>query len=80
MRKVKFNKWIPEVYDDMEDFPFAMEGTGCMETDYPNEGLFHQWITVFDASLDKYAVAVIELADGTIVEVSSGNVKFVNAE
>ncbi len=75
MRKVKFNKYIPRVYEGSK----AKEGTGCWEKDFPNDGLFHQWGNAYEESeynFGNYTVALIELQDGTITEVLPRNIKF----
>jgi len=87
MRKVKFNKWIPQVSVKNPDYTIIngltyipMKGTGCMEKDFPNDGVFHQWINThieYESDVENYIIALVELPDGTIVEVLSKDIKFI---
>lgn len=55
-------------------------GTNCWEKCFPNEGLFHQWGNAYEEgneNFGNYTVALVEIEDGTIVEVLPGNIKFV---
>jgi len=87
MRKVKFNKWIPGVSVKNPDYTIingltyiTMKGTGCWERDFPNDGVFHQWLYIFNEQVsgtESYIIALVELPDGTIAEVLSSNIKFI---
>lgn len=79
MRKVLFKKWIPQKYDESNGYK-PIPDTGKWEDDYKNEGLFHQWANAYeeyDGIVGNYTIALVELIDGTIVEVSPSNLKFV---
>jgi hypothetical protein len=76
MRKVLFKQWIARVLASGK----YVEGTGCWEEDFINEGLFHQWAVKYDefeSGPGNYTVALVEISDGTIVEVLPFNLKFV---
>ena len=76
MRKVRFKKWIKvEVHKDMR----KIDGTGKIESDFINKGLFHQWGVEYEVSESgtvSYTVGLIELEDGTIISVAPENIKF----
>jgi hypothetical protein len=77
MRKVKFKKWIPPQYNAEVK---RIEGTNCWESDYVNEGLFHQWgnsYEEFESGAGNFTVAIVELPDGTIGEILPSNIKFI---
>lgn len=82
MRKVAFRKWIPLEYEKVEDkinYSKAKAGTNCLEEGFPNEGMFHQWANAFEessAGYGNYTVALIELKDGSIIEVLPTNIRF----
>ena len=81
MRKVKFNKWIPRVERKTELGTKTKEGTYCWEKEFPNDGVFHQWANTYEESSEgfgNYTVALIELTDGTIIEILPSNIKFIN--
>lgn len=77
MRRVKFKKWISACYINYpNDYRTLVEGTGCFEKDFLNDGIFHQWgLAIEDSS--SYSIALVELNDGTIIEVLPNNLKFV---
>lgn len=81
MRKVKFNKWIPYEYTAMEGgSKTSVKGTGCWQTEFENEGLFHKWGNAyeeFESGAGNYSIAIVEMADGTIQSVLPSNLKFV---
>ena len=82
MRKVKFKRWIPVMWSNGENNCLSkpIEGTGCFESEYSNDGIFHCWAnsyTEFDAGIGNYTVGIIELQDGTIEEVLPINIKFI---
>jgi hypothetical protein len=86
MRKVRFNKWIPAVYERELNsnnyiYPFkSIEGTNCWEKDFPSKGIFLQWVNThieYESSAGNYIVALVEMPDGTIAEVLSSNIQFV---
>ncbi len=81
MRKVKFKKWIPIETMGEGALKIKKEGTNCWETDFSNEGLFHQWgnsYEEFESGAGNYSVALVELPDGTIAEVLPSNIKFID--
>lgn len=78
MRKVKFKKWVPLAYT--EDTKIRIAETGKWEDDYSNNGVFHQWGAAyeeFESGAGNYTAAIVEMSDGTIVEVLPSNLKFV---
>ncbi len=80
MRKVLFKKWIKKELVQGSSFQRPKEGTGCWESDFLHEGIFHQWASSYeesDAGFGNYTVALVELQDGTIIEVLPTNMKFV---
>lgn len=80
LRKVVFNKWIPKVEEKQSYGSTTKVGTGCWETEFKNEGLFHQWGYAYEESSEgfgNYTVAIVELQDGTVIEVLPSNVKFI---
>lgn len=86
MRKVLFKKWIPAEYPDGANSANCMTthrrlpGTNCWEDEFTHEGVFHQWanaFTEFENCIGNFAVALVELPDGTISEVLPSNLKFV---
>jgi hypothetical protein len=81
MRKVKFNKWIPAIYAREEGvIKYIREGTNCWERDFPNDGVFHQWLYIFNEQVsgtESYIITLVELPDGTIAEVLQSNIKFI---
>lgn len=93
MRKVKFKKWIPLQYSEEPiistnlNRPILIskgvrkEGTNCWEEDFIHDGLFHQWGTSFIEEAEHnvpYTTALIEVEDGTIIEVYPFNIKFID--
>ena len=83
MRKVLFKKWIQGAWPDKINHAVssAVEGTNCWEKDYTNTGRFHQWgqsYEEFENGPGNFTVALVELSDGTIVEVLPPNLKFVD--
>lgn len=80
MKKVKYKKWIPLVYIGDGAFKRILENTNCWESDYFNDGLFHQWANSyeeFESGPGNYTIALVEIEDGTIVEVLPCNIKFI---
>jgi hypothetical protein len=83
MRKVAFKKWIPVEYvESKKGYPHRDErvlNTGCWESGYSLNGLFHKWASAFEefeSGAGNYTVAIVELKDGVIVEVLPTNLKF----
>ena len=79
MRKVLFKKWIPIIKEKTSLGTKSKEGTNCWEKDFINEGLFHQWANAYEessAGFGNYTVALVELSDGTIIEVLPIALKF----
>lgn len=81
MRKILYKKWIPIQYDEtVNGLTKTIKGTGCWEDDYVNEGLFHQWANACNEgneNFGNYTVGLVELEDGSIVEVLPSNIKFI---
>jgi len=83
MRKVKIKNWIPRInttHPDNRAFIVAQTGTGCFETEFSTDGLFHQWAPAyeeFENGAGNYTVALVELANGTIEQVLPKNLKFI---
>lgn len=79
MRKVLYNQWIPAKYDNAEGSKKLVQNTQCWETDFKNEGVFHQWgyaYEEFDNGPGNYTVAIVELPNGEIKEILPSNIKF----
>lgn len=80
MRPVLFKKFIPIVRVDVPHHTNAiMHGTGKWEDDFINEGVFHGWYNAYNdfiSGAGNYTVALVEIADGTILEVLPSNLKF----
>jgi hypothetical protein len=79
MRKVIFKKWIPARYEAGKSKP--VDGTNCWEENFLNVGVFHQWANAYEESSEgfgNYTVALVEVPDGTIVEVLPSNIKFID--
>ena len=78
MRKIKYKKWIPFEYTEwIECSRTQIPNTGCYESDYINEGYFHIWTQKQVYGQDLTIIALIEIEDGTIVEVLPCNIKFI---
>lgn len=81
MRKVLIKKWIPAEYNkEIGKFGQKINGTGCWSSNFEIEGLFHQWGNSFEELSDttvQITVAIVELSNGTIQEVATYNMKFV---
>ena len=83
MRKVLFKKWIPRVEEKTSFGTKTKQGTACWEEDFVNEGLFHQWANACeesDAGFGNYTIALVEIADGTIIEVLPQQLKFTDKD
>lgn len=83
MRKVLFRKWTSGIDEPCKDGygKVCKEGTGCWEDGFPNTGIFHQWASSWEGSSDRpgeYTVGLVELPDGSIVEVSPTDLIFVD--
>lgn len=79
MRKVDFKRWIRPVYENSK----PKEGTGCFQSEYENEGFFHQFANAYEessAGFGNYTVALVELPDGTIEEVPTTMIKFLTPQ
>lgn len=82
MRKVKFKKWIPREYEQREGFKAKqpVRGTGIFESDFISKGVFHSWGVNYEESTEgfgNYTIGLIELPDGTVIEVIPQNIKFI---
>ena len=84
MRRVKYKNWIPreEMLNGSCSNPrmIVKEGTGCYAQNYTSEGLFHQWANSyeeFESGPGNYTIALVEIEDGTIVEILPYNIKFI---
>lgn len=83
LRKVVFNKWIPIVYENINEGKSVRpkDGTNCWEKDFLNSGWFHQWANSYEESSEgfgNYTVALVEMPDGTIESVLPTNIKFID--
>lgn len=80
MRKVFFKKFISHQYSKSENgIQKLVKGTGCYQSDFENEGLFHTWgsdYEQFENGVANYTVAIVELPDGTIEQIYPENLKF----
>lgn len=79
LRKVKFNKWIPE----KREAGRSLEGTGCYQKDYPNSGLFHKWgVATIEGTeaFGNYSVALVEVEGGKIEELLPSQIVFIGQE
>lgn len=80
MRPILFKKWIPKItIKTGQSTTEAKSGTNQWESDFINEGVFHGWYNAyeeFDTGAGNYTVALVEIADGTILEVLPSNLKF----
>lgn len=77
MRKVLFKKWILREIDPTTNQ--TKEGTNCFEPEFTNQGVFHHWGVNHEGG-PEYAVAIVELPDGTVTEVIPQNIKFLPEE
>lgn len=86
MRNVVFKKWIPVQYKPTDkNYPFPTEervpNTGCWEQGCSGKGLFHQWAnkSIYDAtSIINAIVAIVELEDGSIEEIQTDCIRFID--
>ena len=81
LRKVMFKKWIARELIEEVGFKRLKEGTGCLESDFTHEGLFHQWGVSheeFEDGVGNFTVAIVELPNGTIEQLLPSNLKFVD--
>lgn len=81
-RNVVFRRRIPMQYETKpgDNFSSPVPGTGCLG-DFIHPGVFHQWGATyeeFDSGAGNYTVALVELPDGTMEEVTPSNIKFVS--
>ena len=63
MRKVKIKRWLGSKF----------------ENEFISSGLFHKWgnnYEEFENGQGNYAIALVELEDGTVEEVLPKNIKF----
>jgi len=77
MRTVNFKKFIQRKH--MGDGYTVIQGTGIWEEGFPHKGLFHQWANAYEestAGFGNYTVALVEIEDGTIVEVLPTSLQF----
>jgi hypothetical protein len=52
-------------------------------SDYIHPGIFHQWgLAVIEStdSINSYSIALVEMGDGTIVQVLPEHIKFIQKE
>lgn len=81
MKRVLFKKWIPAEYNHENGLSKKIDGTGCMEKDFTHRGLFHQWGINYEESdkgFGQYTVALVQVEDGTIEQVQSSDIKFID--
>jgi hypothetical protein len=77
MRKVIFKKFIPQKYES--NGYSIVQGTGMWEEGFPHKGLFHQWANACEESssgFGNYTVALVEIEDGSIIEVMPTSLRF----
>lgn len=73
-RRCLYKSWIPTIHANGNRVP----NTGCY-SNYINEGLFHQWglsYDEFDNGIGNSTVGIIELLDGTMLQIPVINIKF----
>lgn len=81
MRKVLFKKWIPKKIITEDCLTKVDPETNKWEDDFNNMGTFHQWGTQSQdngETMTMDTVAIVELSDGTIIQVYPFNIKFIN--
>ena len=83
LRKVKFKKFIPVLYEDIEGqySKSIVEGTGMLEKDFIHNGFFHKWgqtYEEFEANAGNYSIGIIEDMQGEIQEVTPSWIKFID--
>lgn len=77
MRKVNYKRFIPGVLNT--DKRGYEPGTDCFEKEFNGVGIFHQWAAATiegDNGFGNHTVALVELPDGTMLEVASHHLKF----
>lgn len=72
MRPVLFKKWIPGIKTGGYS-PRYYINTNCYEEEFTQEGNFHEWFNTSSG-----VIALVELPDGTIEELPSSSIKFVD--
>jgi hypothetical protein len=81
MREVLFKKFIDCVRESTGEFTSSCkEGTNAMEEDFVNSGIFHGWGVAYEelgSGAGNFSVALVEIIDGTMVEVLPIHLKFV---
>lgn len=80
MRKVLIKKWIPVQWIPGKEQRERIVGTGRWSDDFEIEGIFHQWGISFEELSEttvQITVGIIEISNGTIMEVATSNIKFV---
>ncbi len=78
MREVLFKRFIPKMYENGRLVP----GTGMVEYDYTQNGIFHQWgcsFQEFESGPANFTVALVEIEDGSIVEIEPCRIKFIQS-
>jgi len=76
LRKVRFNRWIPQEMEKSGKRFVIKEGTNCYEKTFQGEGHFIDWALECD-EVGSYTVALVQLPDGTVKKVFIENIKFV---
>lgn len=79
MRKVAYKKHIPAEYRDGK----KVAGSGQLEAEYSQEGIFHQWgasFVEFESGPANFTVGLIELPNGSMVEIEPGRIKFLQPQ
>lgn len=77
MRNVLFKEWVPQKLDNGK----IVKGTNCWSSEYTGRGVFHQWgssYEEFESGPGNYTTAIVELTDGSIVEVLPRYLKFID--
>lgn len=82
LKEVNFKVWIPVKYEVPEGKQYQQKvaNTGCWSDDYEGQGWFHQWGLAYqesDNGVGNYSTAIVQLSDGSIIEVLPTNIKFI---
>lgn len=74
MRPVLFKRWITGIKcpNGTTMHPYY-KNTNCYEEEFTQEGNFHEWFNTSSG-----VIALVELPDGTIEELPSSSIKFVD--
>ena len=81
MRKVLYKKYVNKAMLPLELQKTVRDGNGLWDVDFVHEGVFHQWGNAMEESSEgfgNYTVGLVELPDGTVLEVLPSNIKFIS--